>query len=89
MLALICPYFVACKLFKIQQLAFRLERHGVITSHVYWAPYTGFQSIPVLLLVFKSLDGLEPPYLTELLKSYQSTKVKLAAPSLSVILKLF
>lgn len=38
MLALICPYFVACKLFKIQQLAFWLERHGVHT-------YTGLLTL--------------------------------------------
>lgn len=64
-----------CRLQAVQNTTAGLLTGKTWCAHVYWAPYTGFQSIPVLLLVFKSLNGLEPPYLTELLKSYQSTRV--------------
>lgn len=44
MLALISHYFVDCKLFKVQQLAFWQERNSMVSLRPYWPSYTGFQS---------------------------------------------
>lgn len=43
-------------------------------SHLYWHLYIPGSSLKMNLLAFKSLNGLAPCYLTELLQSYTAAK---------------
>ena len=89
------PKFQIARLQRIQNLAARIVRRTPRLDHItpvlqalYWLPVQYRVQYKLLLLTFKALRGLAPPYISELLEPYTpSRQLRSAGQHLLVVPK--